>query len=180
MKELDTVKLIFGLKVHYLRQQQGLSYQQLSEITGLAISYLHNIEKGKKYPKADKIITDMGVLYGEEARKDLARLQAAVDALDAHRDPGGDRLKAVMRVALDLKGQGASFGYHLITAVGAELCRFIDRIGALGDREMEGIRLHLDTLKLVLAKDLRGDGGEAGRELVDGLRRMVDKLSAGG
>ncbi|MCP5367318.1 MAG: hypothetical protein H6907_19350 [Hyphomicrobiales bacterium] len=132
------------------------------------------------FAKADKIITDMGVLYGEEARKDLARLQAAVDALDAHRDPGGDRLKAVMRVALDLKGQGASFGYDLITAVGAELCRFIDRIGALGDREMEGIRLHLDTLKLVLAKDLRGDGGEAGRELVDGLRRMVDKLSAGG
>lgn len=57
MRELDTVKLIFGLKVHFLRQQQGLSYQQLSERTGLAISYLHNIEKGKKYPKADKIIT---------------------------------------------------------------------------------------------------------------------------
>ncbi|MCB0579676.1 MAG: helix-turn-helix domain-containing protein [Phaeodactylibacter sp.] len=57
MRELNTVKLIFGLKVHYLRQQQGLSYQQLSDRTGLAISYLHNIEKGRKYPKADKIIT---------------------------------------------------------------------------------------------------------------------------
>lgn len=85
MKELDTVKLIFGLKVHYLRQQQGLSYQQLSEITGLAISYLHNIEKGKKYPKADKIITlaralntDYNYLVSLDADK---RLKPIVDLL---------------------------------------------------------------------------------------------------
>ena len=85
MKELDTVKLIIGLKVHYLRQQQGLSYQQLSERTGLAISYLHNIEKGKKYPKADKILTlakalntDYNYLVSLEADK---RLKPIIDLL---------------------------------------------------------------------------------------------------
>ena len=85
MRELDTVKLIFGLKVHYLRQQKGLSYQQLSESTGLAISYLHNIEKGKKYPKADKIITlaralntDYNYLVSLDADK---RLKPIVDLL---------------------------------------------------------------------------------------------------
>ncbi|RME96493.1 MAG: XRE family transcriptional regulator [Bacteroidetes bacterium] len=56
LKEGDIVKLIFGLKVQDLRQAAGLSYQQLSDRTGLAISYLHGIEKGKKYPKADKIL----------------------------------------------------------------------------------------------------------------------------
>jgi len=56
LKEIDTVKLIFGLKVAQLRRDKGLSYQQLSDLTGMAISYLHNIEKGKKYPKADKIM----------------------------------------------------------------------------------------------------------------------------
>ncbi|NRB64417.1 MAG: helix-turn-helix domain-containing protein, partial [Saprospiraceae bacterium] len=56
LKDLDTVKLIFGLKVAQLRKEKSLSYQQLSDRTGLAISYLHNIEKGKKYPKADKIM----------------------------------------------------------------------------------------------------------------------------
>lgn len=64
-RELDTVKLIFGLKVHHLRLQQGLSYQQLSDRTGLAISYLHNIEKGKKYPKADKILALAKALNAE-------------------------------------------------------------------------------------------------------------------
>ena len=54
--ENESVKLIFGLKIRSLRQQKGLSYQQLSELTKLAVSYLHDIENGKKYPKADKIL----------------------------------------------------------------------------------------------------------------------------
>ncbi len=57
LKERDIVRLILGLKVQYLRQEAGLSYQQLSDQTGLALSYLHSIEKGKKYPKADKIFS---------------------------------------------------------------------------------------------------------------------------
>lgn len=78
LKESDTVKLIFGLKVAQLRREQNLSYQQLSERTGLAISYLHDIEKGKKYPKYDKILalakaleTDYNYLVSLQASKKL-------------------------------------------------------------------------------------------------------------
>ncbi len=55
ISENNLIKLVFGFKVKYLRHQQGLSYQQLSGMTGLSTSYLHDIEKGKKYPKVDKI-----------------------------------------------------------------------------------------------------------------------------
>lgn len=51
----EIIKLIFAFKVKYLRQAHNLSFQELSEKTGLSISYLHDIEKGKKYPKVDKI-----------------------------------------------------------------------------------------------------------------------------
>ena len=85
LNEIDTVKLIFGLKVHQLRQEQDLSYQQLSNRTGLAISYLHNIEKGKKYPKADKIMalaralnTEYNYLVSLDADK---RLQPIIDLI---------------------------------------------------------------------------------------------------
>jgi hypothetical protein len=56
LSDNESIRLIFGLKVKVLRQEKGLNYQQLSEKTGLAVSYLHSIENGKKYPKADKII----------------------------------------------------------------------------------------------------------------------------
>jgi XRE family transcriptional regulator, fatty acid utilization regulator len=49
------VKLIFGLKLKQLRTEKELSLQQLSHASGLSVSYLNEIEKGKKYPKAEKI-----------------------------------------------------------------------------------------------------------------------------
>lgn len=50
-------KIIFGLKVKQLRMEQGLSFAELSKASGLSVSYLNEIEKGKKYPKEAKIIT---------------------------------------------------------------------------------------------------------------------------
>lgn len=51
----EVIRLIFGFKVRYLRQQHQFSYQELGKKTGLSTSYLNDIEKGKKYPKPDKI-----------------------------------------------------------------------------------------------------------------------------
>lgn len=48
-------KIILGLKVKQLRVQKGLSFAQLSKQTNMSVSYLNEIEKGKKYPKEDKI-----------------------------------------------------------------------------------------------------------------------------
>jgi len=52
----DYIKLIFGLKIKQIRTAKDLSLFKLSKITGLSKSYLNEIEKGKKYPKTDKII----------------------------------------------------------------------------------------------------------------------------
>jgi len=56
ISENSSLKYLFGLKIRELRLQKNLSFQELSEATGLSISYLSEIEKGKKYPKGDKII----------------------------------------------------------------------------------------------------------------------------
>lgn len=50
------IRLIFGLKVRELRKQRGLSFTELSKASGLSVSYLNEIERGKKYPKSDKIM----------------------------------------------------------------------------------------------------------------------------
>lgn len=51
----SNLKLIFGLKLKQLRTEKDLSLQQLADAAGLSVSYLNEIEKGKKYPKAEKI-----------------------------------------------------------------------------------------------------------------------------
>lgn len=52
----ETIKYIFGLKMRGLRLDRGLSLKDLSELTGLSPSYINEIEKGKKYPKSDKVM----------------------------------------------------------------------------------------------------------------------------
>ncbi len=48
-------RIIFGLKVKQLRMQRRFSFDQLSKQTGISLSYLNEIEKGKKFPKPEKV-----------------------------------------------------------------------------------------------------------------------------
>ncbi len=52
----EYIRLIFGLKIKQIRTEKDLSLFGLSKLSGLSKSYLNEIEKGKKYPKTDKII----------------------------------------------------------------------------------------------------------------------------
>ena len=49
------IKLIFGLKVKQLRTECKMSLSELAAKSGMSVSYLNEIETGKKYPKTDKI-----------------------------------------------------------------------------------------------------------------------------
>lgn len=55
LTDKQIIKLLFGFKMRYLRQQAEFSYQELAKKTGLSTSYLSDIEKGKRYPMPDKI-----------------------------------------------------------------------------------------------------------------------------
>ena len=52
----ENLRFILGLKLRRLRQERGASLREVSERSGLSVSYLSEIEKGKKYPKPDKIL----------------------------------------------------------------------------------------------------------------------------
>lgn len=56
MESSENVRRILGMKVKQFRQERGFSLKELSGAAGLSPSYINEIEKGKKYPKADKII----------------------------------------------------------------------------------------------------------------------------
>jgi transcriptional regulator with XRE-family HTH domain len=46
-------RIIFGLKIRQFRQERDWNFEELSQRTGISISYLNEIEKGKKYPQPD-------------------------------------------------------------------------------------------------------------------------------
>ncbi|MBT8387995.1 MAG: helix-turn-helix domain-containing protein, partial [Ignavibacteria bacterium] len=88
MKPTKTnIKLIFGLKLRQLRQDKNLSLSELALKSGLSVSYLNEIESGKKYPKTDKIAVlseALNISYDKLVSLKLSRNLAPIgDLLDS-------------------------------------------------------------------------------------------------
>ncbi|MCI0395731.1 MAG: XRE family transcriptional regulator [Chloroflexi bacterium] len=61
----ELVNIIFGMKVRQARSEAGLTLSELAAAAELSPSYLTEIEKGRKYPRADKILR-MAEALGKE------------------------------------------------------------------------------------------------------------------
>ncbi len=82
---VDNLRLILGLKLKRLRQNLGASLKDIAESAGVSVSYLSEIEKGKKYPKAAKLIDlarALGVGYddlvSQQVEEPLRALKQAI------------------------------------------------------------------------------------------------------
>lgn len=81
------VKIIFGLKIKSYRTAQKLSLLELSKKSGIAVSYLSEIESGKKYPKPEKMVQlsqalgiDYDALVSTQVSKKLDPLAALLNS----------------------------------------------------------------------------------------------------
>ncbi|WP_306350030.1 helix-turn-helix domain-containing protein [Flavobacterium sp. '19STA2R22 D10 B1'] len=97
--EGEYIKLIFGLKLRQVRTERNLSLFGLAKLTDLSKSYLNEIEKGKKYPKTDKI-----VLLAEHLEVSYDHLVSL--KLDKNLAPIGEILQSgiLKEIPLDLFG----------------------------------------------------------------------------
>ena len=126
--------------------------------------------------RAEQAIADLGGEYLDWVQEDLKKLEDGFNALKASDGGSQELIGVIFRVAHEIKGQGGSFGYDLMTLIGNQLCHFVEELAEAGPSEVEVIGLHLDALKLVMAKQMRGDGGRAGQALLQGLEKVVSKV----
>ncbi len=128
--------------------------------------------------RAEKVIGSMAASYVDWAAEDLKKLGAALEGLNSGQGTKRDAIAAIFETSHDMKGQGGSFGYPLITAIANELCRLIEKIeGEPSPDEVGAIRIHVDSLRLVLKERIKGDGGKQGEAMLKGLRQVIDKLT---
>ena len=126
--------------------------------------------------RAEEAMAKLGDKYVVAAVEDSARLQKALAALRANpTDPKA--LDGIFQIAHDMKGQGGSFGFPLVTTIGYQLCRFIEKIDHVGPHEMEAIALHVEAMAMVVRTPIKGDGGQHGEALMNGLDLILKKFS---
>ena len=78
-------------------------------------------------------------------------------------------------LAHELRGQGGTFGYPLITVLGKMLYDATHRGCPEDDSAVEIIKAHVDAMRAVIRDKVSGDGGELGRALLESLQLAIEK-----
>ena len=126
--------------------------------------------------RAEEVIIGMTDSYLNWVAEDLGKMDEAYAKLVAATGDRKEEINGVFQISHDIKGQGGSFGYDLMTALGNELCRLIEKIDKAGPGEIEAIKLHIDSMKLVIGEDMKGTGGKTGEKMLAGLQQVCDKI----
>lgn len=85
----------------------------------------------------------------------------------------------INQVAHELKGQGGTFGYPLISTFGKSLFELTSsREGSISDNRLNIAKSHIDAMQAVIKGRVAGDGGAVGAELVKSLNDAIAKHQA--
>ena len=123
--------------------------------------------------RAQAAVADLAKTYAPNTVADLDRCAALLKAAREHANTRPASVKELYGIAHNIKGQGSSFGYPLVTRIGHSLCTLVRQERAFSDADLGVMQAHLDALRLILAKDIKGEGGETGAKLAARLENMV-------
>lgn len=78
-------------------------------------------------------------------------------------------------IAHDMRGQGGTFGYPLMSNFADGLYDFTGVATDTSDKNVEIIKAHIDAMRVVIKDRVSGDGGDLGSQLKVGLEAAIKK-----
>lgn len=126
--------------------------------------------------KATKIVETMQDDYVEESKKDIEKLKAILKKIKENPDNARDDVKELIDLANDMKSQGGSFNYNLVTFISNSLAKFLDEKQTIDSKTIETIQIHVDTIIMVINRKMTGNGGQMGKEILNGIKAIAQKV----
>jgi CheY-like chemotaxis protein len=148
---------------NYLKQKVG--GQKSSEPGEMPTALLEQAEEKLQRSALD---------FTEWAQTYLKNLVELCDV--ALKNPGSRRkhFEEINLLAHELRGQGGTFGYPLITVLGKMLYDATHKGCREDDKGVEIVRAHVDAMRAVLRDKVAGDGGMVGRALLKSLQLAIE------
>ena len=125
--------------------------------------------------KAEAALNDMSEDYPDWVGKLIDQLD---EIHNRCHEEGADRKRLfdeINAISHDMKGQGGTFGYPLITTFADSLYTFSYSKGELSDNHVKVIKAHVDAMRAVIKGRVSGGGGEIGEQLTAGLKQAIQK-----
>jgi len=124
---------------------------------------------------AQDAIEDLSDDFRVRAQAELEQVHDLIGSANAAKDPA-PYLKQIFGIVHDLKGQGATFGYTLLTSIGDNLCRFMHRSGEMKREQLTIVIPHVDALRAVIRLDVKGSDDPIGKEIVASLHKLSKRM----
>lgn len=123
--------------------------------------------------KANQAISGLKKQYLEQTTNDVRIMKDLL--LKAQKAEQQKRFKFIREDFFikvhDMKGQGSTFGYPLLTEVGAYACDFLRNKKEITDADLTVLKQVVKDAETVLEEDLMGTGGQIGADIRERLEK---------
>jgi hypothetical protein len=125
--------------------------------------------------KAEKAMEDVKPQIEAHMKSEVASLTELMTKVAS--TAGQDRavLNEMYRTAFELKGQGASAGYGMLTRFGDSLCRYIEAQQNMGAKEVAIVKAHVDSISAIMGRAIKGDTNPIGLAIAAELEKVVGR-----
>lgn len=127
--------------------------------------------------RAEGVIDTMGDDFSESVTNEITRLMQLAQDLEDDPSKAEKVHKKARRIGHDLRGQGATYGYDLISDLASSLYRYTDQLYSFAELSPDVLRAHGDAMRAVIKNQVKGDGGAVGIDLVKTLDALVERMS---
>jgi len=125
--------------------------------------------------RAEAALESLKDEYPQWVEQHIVALETECGKLRQGDGEGATALAAMADVAHDVKGEGTTYGYPLMTALGGSLYRFVADLTACNAVQLDIMEKHVSAMRAVIRGRIEGDGGALGREIIGSLERAVAK-----
>lgn len=123
--------------------------------------------------KAEAALDKLAAEYPRHAHRDISDMQRFAGLMTSDLANRRHHYNEILRIAHDVCGQGALFGYPLLTRYAASLCR-ATRLLEDNDAAILGIvRAHIAAMQAILERGTTGLGDRTAQAVAAGLELLV-------
>lgn len=140
-----------------------------SQNTAAAPSRNNSVINADTFKRAEEAVSKLSEQYRDWALSDIETLRGCVENLsgDETRD---DAVAKIRSIAHDMRGQGSTFGYPLITQIAQSISGTL-KISLTPD----DLIAHIDAVEAIIENEATGDGGDKGRDILQSLEDKIGR-----
>lgn len=147
--------------------------RRTTQNTAAAPSQNNSVINADTFKRAEEAVSKLSEQYRDWALSDIETLRGCVSTLsdDSKRDEAVAKTRSI---AHDMRGQGSTFGYPLITqiaqSISGTLKLSLDTEGLAAD-----LTAHIDAVEAIIENEATGDGGDKGRDILQSLEDKIGR-----